>query len=62
MTINDKIKAYLSKNGLPTDAGISPAELDAMTTAGADIDAISYYRLCKGCKLPLDYFLKEVQA
>ncbi len=58
MTINEKIKAYLSQNGLTAEkVGLSPEQL----TPGAEIDAISYYNACKVLKVSLDYFMEGEQ-
>lgn len=55
MTVNEKIKAYLSQNGLTTEkVGLSPEQL----RPGAEIDAISYYNACKVLKVSLDYFME----
>ena len=58
MTVNEKIKAYLSQQGLDAESvGLSPEQL----TPGAEIDAISYYNACKVLKVSLDYFMEVEQ-
>lgn len=56
MTINEKIRAYLSQNGhTPAEMGLTAEQMQP----GAEIDAITYYALCKRLNLPLEYFFKQ---
>ena len=56
MTINERIKAYLSQNGLtPQAVGLTADQMQP----GAEIDPITYHRACQVLKVSLDYFLRE---